>query len=335
MDNETVDRTFAPAARAALKAFPIDAQDLTLVSLSENVTFRVTDGRDGRAYVFRLHRPGYHTLEELVSERAWIRALAEAGIDVPEAVLTRDGQDYVPVTIPATGEQRFAGLASWTEGRLLSDVLAETADQKRIEESFKQLGAITAAMHTQASAWQPPPGFTRHALDSDGLMGMAPHWGPFWEHRSLSAGERRLLLDVRQRLHDLLSRLSRDPSGYSVIHADLHPGNIVVDGDRLTVIDFDDAGFGWHQYDIATALTHWQIKPNAAAIERAFLAGYRATRPVPDEALSLIPDFRLIRWMATIGWFHQRPEVNRPSTVFEVRKAWVLDRCAALQRDQP
>ena len=75
MDNETVDRTFTPAAHAALKAFPIDAQDLTLVSLSENVTFRVTDGRDGRAYVFRLHRPGYHTLEELVSERAWIRAL--------------------------------------------------------------------------------------------------------------------------------------------------------------------------------------------------------------------------------------------------------------------
>ena len=26
-------------------------------------------------------------------------------------------------------------------------------------------------------------------------MGMAPHWGEFWEHRSLTAGERRLLLD--------------------------------------------------------------------------------------------------------------------------------------------
>lgn len=332
MDNETVDRTFAPAARAALKAFPIDARDLTLVSLSENVTFKVTDGRDGQAYVLRLHRPGYHTLDELVSERAWIRALADAGIDVPEAVPARDGQDYVPVTIPATGEQRFAGMASWTEGRLLSDVLAESGDQKMVEDSFKQLGAITAAMHNQASAWQPPPGFRRHALDSDGLMGMAPHWGPFWEHRSLSAAERSLLLDSRRSMHDMLSRVSREPSAYSVIHADMHPGNIVVDGDRLTVIDFDDAGYGWHQYDIATALTHWQTKPNAAEIERAFLAGYRANRPVSDEALSLIPQFRLIRWMATIGWFHQRPELNRPSSVFEERKAWVLEQCAALQR---
>ena len=49
MGDETVDRTFTPAAHAALAAFPIEARDLTLVSLSENVTFRVTDGRDGRA----------------------------------------------------------------------------------------------------------------------------------------------------------------------------------------------------------------------------------------------------------------------------------------------
>jgi len=34
--------------------------------------------------------------------------------------------------------------------------------------------------------------------------------------------------------------------------------------------------------------------------------------------------------MASIGWFHQRPELKRPA-VFAERKAWVLDRCAALQ----
>jgi Ser/Thr protein kinase RdoA (MazF antagonist) len=328
MDKEAIGRTFMPAARAALTSFPIEAADLALVSLAENVTFKVTD-RAGGAYVLRLHRPGYHTLDELVSERAWIRGLAEAGVDVPSAVPARDGRDYVPVTIPATGEQRYAGMLHWTEGRLLSHVLAETSDQGVIEDYFAQLGGLTASMHNQASGWQPPPGFTRHALDADGLMGDAPHWGPFWEHRSLSAGERQLLLDARARMHEWLTRLSREPAVYSLIHADMHPGNILVDGDRLVVIDFDDAGFGWHPYDIAVVLTYWQSKPNAAAIERAFLAGYRATRPVSDETLAAIPMFRLIRWMASIGWFHQRPELE-PSAVFEERKAWVLDQCAAL-----
>jgi Ser/Thr protein kinase RdoA (MazF antagonist) len=330
MDKEAIGRTFMPAARAALTSFPIDADDVALVSLAENVTFKVTD-RAGRAYVLRLHRPGYHTLDELVSERAWIRALAEAGIDVPRGLSARDGRDYVPVTIPATGEQRYAGMLRWTEGRLLSHVLAETGDDRVVEDYFAQLGALTASMHNQAAAWRPPPGFTRHALDSDGLMGEAPHWGPFWEHRSLSASERGLLREARARMHAWLSGLSREPAAYSLIHADMHPGNILVDGDRLVVIDFDDAGFGWHQYDIAVVLTYWQSKPNAAAIERAFIGGYRTTRPVSDEALAAVPMFRLIRWMASIGWFHQRPELE-PSAAFEERKAWVLEQCAAVLR---
>jgi Ser/Thr protein kinase RdoA (MazF antagonist) len=334
MDEETADRTFTPAALAALQSFPVDASDLTLISLAENVTFRVRDRRDGGAYVLRLHRPGYHTLDELVSERSWIRALAEAGIDVPGSVSARDGRDYVPVTIPATGEQRYAGMVRWTEGRLLSDVLAETTDQGVVGNYFAQLGALTASMHNQAGAWRPPPGFTRHALDHDGLMGDAPHWGPFWEHRSLSAGERSLLLDVRGRMRERLAQLSRAPSVYSLIHADMHPGNILVDGDRLTVIDFDDAGFGWHHYDIAVVLTYWQTRSNAAEIERAFLDGYRAIRPLPDDAPALIPMFRLVRWMASIGWFHERPELKHPA-VFEERKAWVLERCAALLRGNP
>ena len=56
---------------------------LDLVSVSENATFRVTDRRDGVAYVLRLHRPWYHTHDELIAERIWIRALGAAGIAVP------------------------------------------------------------------------------------------------------------------------------------------------------------------------------------------------------------------------------------------------------------
>ena len=39
-----------------------------------------------------------------------------------------------------------------------------------------------------------------------------------------------------------------------MIHADLVPENVLVDGDSIRLIDFDDAGFGWHHFEIATAL---------------------------------------------------------------------------------
>ena len=256
------------ALECVSRSMPRHALDL-VIAMTENVTFKVTDRRGGGAYVLRLHRPGYHTLDELDSEHAWIRALDEAGVEVPKSIAARDGRNYVPVTIAATGERRFAGMARWTEGRLLSDVLAETGDQQTVEAYFAQLGALVAAMHNQASAWRPPPHFTRQHLDADGLMGDAPHWGPFWEHHSLSAAERRLMLDTRARLHAALARLDRQPSVYSLIHADMHPGNVLVDGERLTVIDFDDAALA------GTSTT----SPSCSPIGRASRTRRRSSAP--------------------------------------------------------
>ena len=321
--------SFRPAALAALKAFPIEPDALELVSHSENVTYRVIDRRDGLAYGLRLHRPWYHTLDELISERDWIRALDAGGIAVQAPVATRDGQEYAAVTIAATGERRFAGLARWTTGRVLAEVLRETTDSAAIARRFEQLGALTASLHDQATAWQPPPKFARHSLDADGLMGEKPHWGPFWDHAGFNDAERRLVRDARVRLHAVLTRLSRDAGVYSLIHADMHPGNVLVDGDKLTVIDFDDAGWGWHAYDIAVALFYQQRGPDPEALERAYVAGYRAVRPLSDEVLALLPTFRLIRGLAQIGWFHQRPELDRAAR-FEETKAIVLDQCRAL-----
>lgn len=331
MDRADLAETFAPAARDALAAFPIDPDGLELVSLSENVTWRVADRRDGTPYVLRLHRPWYHTLDELISERVWIRALADAGIAVPAPLRTRGGEEYTSVSVPATGERRIAGMVRWTEGRLLAEMVREGCDPRVIERCFEQLGAVTASMHEQASRWRPPDGFGRPSLDADGFMGRAPHWGPFWRHPSLTSGERRLVLDTRRRLKAVLERTSREPSVYSVIHADMHSGNILVDGGRLTVIDFDDAAWGWHAYDIAVALVNYQGGPHLPTFERAYLAGYRSVRPISDEILALVPVFRLVRGLAQIGWYYQRPEI-RPSAHFDEMKALTLDQCVSIGR---
>lgn len=330
MDKADAERFFAAPALAALAAFPVDPAGLALVSTSENITFRVVDRRDGAAYVLRLHRPGYHTLEELVAERVWIRALGDAGIGVPIPVPTRDGRDYALVDVPATGERRHAGLARWTEGDLLSEVLGRTPDDDAVTRHFGRLGAIAGAIHAQSAAWRPPASFRRHVLDVDGLIGDAPFWGPFWEHAALSAGERSALLRARDVMRGALRRNGRDPATFSLIHADMHPGNVLVHGERLTVIDFDDCAFGWHQYEIAVALVHYETAPNFAAIERAFIDGYRARRAISDAALALVPMFRLIRGMVQIGWYHQRPE-HVPTAFFHDMKARVCAACATFE----
>ena len=51
-----------------------------------------------------------------------------------------------------------------------------------------------------------------------------------------------------------LSKLAKSPGTYSMIHADFVAENVLVDEGRVRLIDFDDAGFGWHLFELATSL---------------------------------------------------------------------------------
>lgn len=312
------------AARKALEAWPLTVADVGRVSVSENIAFRVTDAQ-GRSYVLRLHRPEYHNHAELVSEQTWTAALLDAGVDVPVAVKAADGRGYVPVDVG--DERRYSGLLEWVDG----DTLAARINAGRetdVRASYARLGGIMAVLHAQASGWTPPPGFTRHAFDADGLMGEQPFWGRFWESPHLDPGQRRRLDTLRHRVRAMLRDYRTDTEVFSLIHADLHAANVIVDGDRLHVIDFDDAGFGWHAYDFAVALYHHQDDADYPAIRDALIEGYRQVRPVEDETVAMIPLFLLVRSLASIGWTAARPELERNAD----RTQWLMtlvDRDAA------
>ncbi len=325
------EQAYAPAARQALTAFGVTPADLRFVHLSENVTFKVTDAQTGSLLVLRLHRPWYHDIAALRSEHQWTRALVQAGVAAPEPILTLGGEDFVQVEIPATRERRWAGLARWADGDLLADVVAREADVATNARHFARLGAIMAAMHDQATRWVPPAGFQRHRLDADGLLGPAPFWGPFWDHPILSPAERRLLLGKRDMLHAALTRYGKPARCFSLVHADLHPRNVLINGTHMAVIDFDDAGFGWHQYDLAVALVAYEHHAEFPAFRGACIAGYRTVRAIAEQDLALLPMFLLIRGMAQIGWFHQRPELP-PSAHLQRLKDHV---CATAERFVP
>jgi Ser/Thr protein kinase RdoA (MazF antagonist) len=322
---DTTTDSFLQAARQVLLQFPIEPVDVALLARAENITFKVTDAADN-LYTLRLHRPAYHTLEELQSERLWTTVLLQAGIHVPEPLATRKGRDYAVVEIPRLDHRRHASLSRWVPGELLMGLIRDDTPRERLALHFEQLGAMLATMNNQAASWHPPAGFRRHALDADGLMGLQPFWGRFWECRDLSPGEKSLLFETRTRLHELLTRYGKDASRYSVIHADLHPGNVLVNGDTLAAIDFDDTAWGWHMYDLAASLNQCQELAGFGALYTACVAGYRKIRPIAAEDLAMLPVFLLMRGMAEIGWFADRPENATPAEMTAL-KDLVIAQC--------
>ena len=188
---------------------------------------------------------------------------------------------------------------------------------------FHRIGEIAATIHNQSTAWNEPPGFTRRRLDLDGMLGEQPHWGRFWEHRDLTGAEQAALLQKRHDVRSALRAYGETADNFSLIHADLDPDNIIRHGNDMALIDFDDSAFGWHMYDLASVLIEYRSAPDFDALRAALLDGYREHRPLGKRDREMLPAFLLIRGMAIIGWYHQRPE-HADTDYFEDLRNWVL-----------
>ena len=320
MHRDQVESCYTPAALKALESFPVEAKKVELIAHSENLTFRVSDCSNDSDYVLKLHRPGYNSIEQLNSERIWVGALREAGLSVPGSLLTHKGQHFELIDIPDTGERRYAGMTTWLQGTPLSQYLTTSSDAEERKRFFRRIGELAAAIHNQSSRWKEPAGFERSRLDLEGLLGETPHWGRFWEHAELTKAEKALLLGERERARAILIAYGARPDNFGLIHTDLHPENIVYNGEDLALIDFDDAAYGWHLYEIASALFMDRFAPDFDALREALLEGYREHRPLAEQDVELLSVFLLIRGMAIIGWFHQRAEHIGSDYFAEVKK---------------
>jgi Ser/Thr protein kinase RdoA (MazF antagonist) len=186
------------------------------------------------------------------------------------------------------------------------------------------LGELAAQVHNQAVSWTLPDGFTRHAWDADGLAGEQPFWGRFWEIGNATDEERALLSRMRERLHRDLAALAKSPGSFSMIHADFASENIMVDGGDVRLIDFDDAGFGWHLFELVTALYFIRGEDYFQTAQDALISGYRKHRQLTDEDLEQLPLFFAARSTTYVGWVHTRSETD---TAKELTPALVTMAC--------
>ena len=302
------DSDILSAAERALSLWPISAREIRLASRSENVVLKVT-AQDDRCYALRIHRPGYNARDALNSEVVWEQALNQAGISTPAHIATREGAYYAGLSLAE--EHHDVGIIEWFPGELLSDRIMN-ADADEAESYFADMGALLGRLHEHTAAWQPPETFTRRTWDADGLIGLDPLWGQFWASQALTPAQKKLCMEARESLHAELSQFSKDRSSYGLIHADLHPRNVLINGaigrHTLSAIDFDDCGYSFYAYDIAVALGEFQDHPQADRLETALLAGYASVRKLPDLARQLRA-LVIVRQLITIGWMTARPEV--------------------------
>jgi Ser/Thr protein kinase RdoA (MazF antagonist) len=311
---------------AALERWDLPVAGVAPIKVRENAVFRIDLVGGGRA-VLRVHRDGYHSDPELQSEFAWLRALAAGGIEVPRVIASRSGREFEIVSCAGVAGTRQIDVFEWIDGDQLGSVETGVgSDETLVAAQYEQIGRLAARMHNHTSAWSPPPGFQRHCWNAPGLVGERPLWGRFWDLEALTRSERDTLCRARAAIAEDLDTYGAGPDRYGLIHADLVPENVLVDGERLCVIDFDDAGFGWHLFELATSLYFITADRVYPAAREALIRGYRRERPLSDEALAKLPLFLAARGTTYLGWIHTRQdsETARELTSYMVERACVV-----------
>ena len=96
------------------------------------------------------------------------------------------------------------------------------------------------------------------------------------------------------------------------------PENLRNQDGRLKLIDFDDAGYGWHMFELATALYFTLDEPHHSEIANALLSGYRTVRTLTERDEALLPLFLFLRGTTYVGWVQSdlKPRPPRRSARF-------------------
>jgi Ser/Thr protein kinase RdoA (MazF antagonist) len=287
-----------------------------LVKYRENAVFSA-DRPDGQRIAVRVHRYGYHSDAALHSELHWMRELGDtAGIEVPPVIPSGTGDLVVRVTHPAVPEPRQVSVLGWLAGA----PVGTSEDGLGLDDSlaaglYFEAGALAGTLHNHSCTMIAPAGFTRHAWDEHGLVGDNPLWGRFWELPALQADQRELLQRARSAARDDLAAVGRHDVNYGLIHADLVPENLLTEDGRLKIIDFDDAGYGWYLFELATALYFNVELATYPRIRDALTDGYRSTRPMTLAEEALLPLFLFLRGTTYVGWVQSRPETETAKTM--------------------
>lgn len=273
---------------------------LSLLTISENATFKLEDETSGRNLIVRVHRPEYHSERQILSELAWIDALRrDQVVETPQPVPTTDG----------------ALLTSFWDGQTERHAVAfefmsgtEPDAEADLAKWYGRLGEINARLHTHSRNWTRPADFDRKTWDFDTIIGDRAYWGDWRNALGLDAEGRAIL----ERTHDVLrsrtASYGKGPDRFGLVHCDMRAANLLVDGDRLGVIDFDDCGLSWFAYDFPAAISFIEHEPFVPELQAAWLDGYRTVAPFAREHEDALPMFVMLRRMQLTAWIASHSE---------------------------
>jgi Ser/Thr protein kinase RdoA (MazF antagonist) len=277
---------------------------VSMVNLSENATYCVEAPESGDRWALRIYRDGYHSRNAIASELAWMQALRRDGVATTPIPLPGRNGDLIQEAGHATMRRpRHVVVFHWESGE-------EPSEDEDLTAKFEILGEITARMHEHSRQWRRPDGFERLVWDFETSIGDKPHWGRWRDGMGIDKAKEALFAETVAAIGRRLERFGKGPDRFGLVHCDMRLANLLIDGDEVKPIDFDDCGFSWYLYDAATTVSFFEHQPHVPELLEAWARGYRKRLDLPKEDEAEIPTFVMLRRLLLVAWIGSHAETE-------------------------
>ncbi|PEW81247.1 serine kinase [Bacillus cereus] len=238
---------------------------LTEVSLlhgGENQTYIFES--DKNKFVVRQYREGRYIAEQIEAEIHWLIAMQKQML-VPEVVANKNG-DWITSVMKDEGSIRYFVVFRFING---SEILEPR------DKDYEKLGSLMRMFHEKTN---------------EVLKRVPQTWGgyerPIYSEKKLiheplqrllnasflSDADKHKCMKIAERIQELTNSTQLGEKQF--VHGDMHFGNVLVDKEDWYVLDFDECGFGYKEFDIGVPRLHLIASGQLEDVWGNFMMGY-------------------------------------------------------------
>ncbi len=281
MELRIKDRFTEDIFQEVIKRYGISRNQIKILDSFESFIYEF-DNKTGE-YILRIGHSICRNVDLIYGEVDWINFLADHGVSVARAVLSKDGNlveaipDHNDGYFLATAFVKAAGNPPW---------------ESWSPKIFETYGELIGQMHALTNQYQP--------LHPERKR---PEWDdPIFDYVEQYLPESDFL--IREKYKSIcvhVNKLPKNRASYGLVHQDAHGSNFFVDDQgKITLFDFDDCGYSWFINDIAIVLFYLVTSAeDKAALAREFMShflkGYLEHFPLNPDLLKEIPYFLKMR----------------------------------------
>lgn len=258
--------------------YKLNIEGFKLLQDTDDLVYKITDNQQHH-YTVKIQRKKLNRSDKFLDLCNWLDFLSETvTFNFPLPLRNINGSFDSQIQDKNQNIYNFL-VYQWVDGEPISKQMNKQNNQK--------IGALMAELHNASS---------RYNRNAAKLCRYDDRW--LGDRSSVILNGAKSVGYSLQQLNELkhgldtiakyIANIGYEKTNFGIIHSDLHFSNILIDSaGNLSVIDFDEAGFGHYWLDVAVTFDEFYDYDEADTMIEQFIDGYKTLRNMEFDSTTI------------------------------------------------